>query len=159
MNTSEARGGPDEIEGTAERQSTDLSVKIELSCEKQRIETERHDYSLQVKLVNLGTEPLGPYHITLEMPARVVNCAHDQPLYVPDRSTPDVAFFRVTSTNDPSEIYPGDTKLVMSVNYYMDNDLYGDHVYLYEQPVRGTLYRSGVQPSTLERRFEEFQIF
>jgi len=144
------------IEGSAESQPTDLSAEVELSYTKERIESKRHDYRLQVTLTNLGTEPLGPYHIDLEMPARVVHRAEDQPPYVRDRSTRDVAFFRI---NHREEIYPGDTKLVMSVDYYVDQEIYFHSGDLFDRPVRATLYRPGIQPFTLERRFGEFQIF
>jgi hypothetical protein len=148
-----------EIEGSAEPQPTDLSAEVELSYAKESIESKRHDYRLQVTLRNLGTEPLGRYHIDLEMPARVVHRAQDQSLYVRDRSTRDVAFFRVSSINHREEIYPGDTKLVMSVDYYMDDDIHRHGCDLFEQLVRVTLYRPGIRPFTLERRFGEFQIF
>ena len=93
------------------------------------------------------------------MPARVVHRPQDQHLYVRERSTRDVAFFRVSSRNHRDEIYPGDRKLVISAHYYMDHDIYFNRGDLFEQPVRATLYRPGVRPFTLERRFGEFQIF
>ncbi len=148
-----------EIEGRAVPRPTDLSAEIDLSYAKERIKSERHDYRLQVTLANRGTEPLGPYHIDLEMPARVVHRPEDQYLYVRDRTTRDVAFFRVSSRNHGEEIYPGDTKLVISVHYYLDHDIYFSRSDLFERPVRVTLYRPGVRPFTLERQFGEFQIF
>lgn len=148
-----------EVEGRAEAQPTDLSAEIELSYAKERIKSERHDYILQVKLTNRGTEPLGPYHIDLEVPARVVDSPQNQQPYVADRSTRDVAFFRVASADREHEVYPGDTKLVMSVPYYIDDEIYWSRGDLFEQPVKVTLYRRGFRPFTLERCFGDFQIF
>ncbi len=147
-----------EVEGRVAAQPIDLLADLELDYTEER-KSERHDYRLQVKLTNRGTEPLGRYHVDVEMPVRVVHRPHDQHLYVPDRSTREVAFFRVTSDNHREEIYPGDTKLVMSVHYYMDHDIFFDRGDLFERPVRATLYCPGFRLVTLERPFDEFQIF
>ena len=148
-----------EIEGRTETEPIDCSAEIELSYERERIRSERHDYQLQVTLTNRGSKPLGPFHIDLEIPARVAHCPEKQQLYVRGRSTKDVAFFRVDSESLDYEIYPGDTKLVMGVHYYMDHDIVWSRGDLFEKPVKATLYRPGFRPFTLERRFLEFQIF
>jgi hypothetical protein len=148
-----------EIEGRMEAQPTDLSAEVELSYAKENIASKRHDYRLQVTLRNRGTEPLGAYHIDLEMPARVVHRAQDQSHCVRDRCTRDIAFFRVSSINRQEEIYPGDAKPIMSVDYYVDQEIYFDSHDIFDRPVRATLYRPGIRPFTVERRFGEFQIF
>jgi len=148
-----------ELEGRVEPHVIDLSAEIDLSFAKERIRSERHDYRLDVTLTNRGTEPLGPYHIDLEMPARVVISPEAQPSHVQDRSTNDVAFFRVASGGLEKQIYPGDTKLVMSVPYYMDHSVYWTRGDLFEQAVKVVFYQRRFQPFTLERAFGEFQIF
>lgn len=145
--------------GGAEPQSIDLSAEIDLSYAQVQIRSERHDYRLEVTLTNRGIEPLGAYHIDVEMPARVMASPETQPTYVQDRSSRDVAFFRVASSNCVEEIYPGDTKLVLAIHYYLDKRLFLNRSDLFEQPVRVTLYRRGFAPVALERRFEDFQNF
>lgn len=93
------------------------------------------------------------------MPSRVVASPETQPTYVPDRSSRDVTFFRVASSNYTEEIYPGDTTLVLSIPYYLDKSLFLSRSDLFEQPVKVTLYRRGFAPVALERRFEDFQVF
>lgn len=148
-----------EIECGTKPQSVDPSTEIELLYEKERIKSERHDYRLQVRLRNLGTEHIGQYQIDLEIPDRVVNRSKGQPFYVPIRSTGDLAFFRVSHINPEEAIFPGDTQLVMSIHYYMDHEIYINRGSLFDQLVRATLYRPGIRPFTLERRFGEFQNF
>ena len=148
-----------ELEGRTEPQPTDLSAEIDLSYVRERIKSERHDYRLQVSLTNRGTEPLGAYHIDLEMPAIVVRGLNEQSLYVRNRSTRDVAFFRVTSASESKDIYPGDAVPVMSIPYYMDRDIFWSREDLFERPIKVTLYRRGFRPITIERAFEDFQIF
>lgn len=147
------------LEGRAEPQPSDLSAELELSYARVQIKSERHDYRLEVKLTNRGTEPLGPYHVDLAIPSPVVPSPETQPHYVPDRSTRKVAFFRVASNIAKPEVYPGDTKVVMSTPYYMDREIFWDRGDLFEQLVRVTLYRRGFTPLTLERPFGDFQIF
>lgn len=147
------------LEGRAELQPIDLSAELDLSYAKAQIKPERHDYRLELTLTNRGTEPLGPYHIDLEMPSRVVVLPETQSFYVPDRSTDEMAYFRVASGTVVDEIYPGDTKLVMSIPYYLDHPLFQSLGDLFEQPVKVTLYCRGARPLTLERRFGDFQIF
>jgi hypothetical protein len=158
-----------ELEGQAAPQPTDSSAEIDINYAKKRITGERHDYCLQVTLTNRGTEPLGAYHIDLVMPALVVSSPEAQPSYVRENSTRDVAFFRVSSRDSEQQIYPGDTKLVISIPYYVDRKIYWENhidwsdrrnrVDLFEQPVKATLYHYGFRPLTLERCFGEFQIF
>jgi hypothetical protein len=159
-----------ELEGKAAQLPADLSAEIDVSYVKKRITGERHDYCLQVTLTNRGTEPLGAYHIDLTMPALVVSTLQARPLYVQENSTPDVAFFRVSSGSGEQRIYPGDTKLVMSISYYVDTDMYSKNLFrgwtnrrsgrdLFEQSVKVTFYHYGFRPLTLERRFGDFQVF
>ncbi|MBI4589954.1 MAG: hypothetical protein HY725_14060 [Candidatus Rokubacteria bacterium] len=147
------------LEGRGEPHPIDLSAELDLSYAEGQIRSDRHDYRLEVTLTNRGTEPLGPYHIDLEIPSRVVASPEEQQSYVPDRSTREVAFFRVAASTTEQEIYPGDTRLVMSVPYYIDQRLFWNRGDLFEQPVGVTLYRRGFGPFTLERLFGDFQIF
>jgi len=158
-----------ELEGKAQPQQTDSSAEIDISYAKKQITGERHDYCLQVTLTNCGTEPLGAYHIDLVMPALVVSSREAQPSYVQENSTRDVAFFRVSSRNSEQQIYPGDTRLVISIPYYVDRNIYWEnHIHwsnrrnrvdLFKQPVRATLYHYGFRPLTLERCFGDLQNF
>lgn len=147
------------LEGIAEPQPIDLAAEIDLSYAQVQIGSERHDYRLEVRLTNRGNEPLGAYHVDIEMPSRVVASPETQPTYVPNRSSRDVTFFRVASSNYAEEIYPGDTKVVLSIPYYLDKRLFLNQGDLFAQPVKVTLYRRGFAPVALERRFEDFQNF
>lgn len=157
-----------ELEGETPPQAIDFSAEMDVSYVKKEITGERHDYSLQVTLTNCGTEPLGSYHIDLTMPALVVSNPAAQSLYVPEKSSREVAFFRVSSRKE-QQIFPGDTKLIMSISYYVDEEIYQRNFWrlsngrdgrdLFKEPVRATLYHHGFRPITLERCFRDFQIF
>jgi hypothetical protein len=149
-----------EIEGdTSAALHPESSVEIEISYEEVEIRRERHDYRLIIRLRNLGIEPLCAYHVDLEMPARVFERPHENPFYIPDRSSHTISFFRATDKLEPGEIYPGDIKAVMSIAYYMDTKMYFSRGNLFGQLVRATLYRPRFQPLVVEKKFYDLQVF
>jgi hypothetical protein len=148
-----------EIEGdTSATLQPEGSAEIDISYQEVAIRSERHDYSLLIKLQNLGTEHLGPYHIDLEMPARVIEHPHESLLNVPHRSNQTISFLRVTD-KEAGDLYPGDTKVVMSIAYYIDKEMYIHGGNLFAQLVRAILYRPGFQPLLLEKRVYDLQVF
>jgi hypothetical protein len=158
-----------ELEGGRAPQPADSSTEMEISYANKKITGERHDYNLQVTLTNRATEPLGSYHIDLMMPSVVVSNPEAEPSYVREKSTRDVAFFRVSFRDSEQEIFPGDSKVVISLPYYVDRKIYYENhlgwpkrrngVDLFTQPVRATIYHKGFRPLTLERCFGDFQNF
>ena len=146
----EGRGGPKVEDGYAE---------LELSVRTRHQGADRHDYDLLVIVRNLGIEALGPYQIDIEFPRAVIHQPHGYVLYVPDRGNNDIAFFRLISDRDrPNEaIYPGDSKIVAKIEYFMNDQLFYGHRGLFELPVRATLYQRGVRPVTVEGVFGDFQ--
>lgn len=82
-----------EIEGqVGAGRSREDSAELALSYRELRISSERHDYRLDVTLTNLGSESIVKYHIDLEMPARIAEQRRRSVLYVPERSSSDIAF-------------------------------------------------------------------
>jgi len=78
---------------------------------------------------------------------------------VEERSSRTTCFFRSLRYGQDEAIYPGDTKEVMSLPYYMDDDIFFERDDLFEQPVKATFYREGFQPLTIEKPFGELQFF
>lgn len=150
-----------EIEGgeVLQRQTQEDQIDLEISYLRVHMESERHDYVLEIKVQNLGNEIIRSYHIDLEFPAQVVDESYVTTFLVPNRSDRQICFFRSTSHGEDDAIYPGDTKKVMSFPYYMDNEIYYHRGRLLEQPVRVTFYRKDFQPLTLEKHFGELQFF
>lgn len=148
-----------EIEGGPGGRSAEDFAELGLSYRELRIGSERHDYRLEVALSNLGSEPITRYHVDLEMPARIAEQPRTNVLYVRDRSSADIAFFRVSDRNHREPIYPGDTKLIGTFEYFVDNDLFWNRGNLFEQGIRATLYRPGFQPVSVERPVGDLQNF
>jgi len=148
-----------EVEGKEPDQNLDLSAEIELAYVRECTKSERHDYRLEVRLTNCGVEPIGRYFVEVEMPACVIHLPQDNPYYVPDRSSRRIAFFRSVSENLSIQVYPGDTRIVFLINYYMNNDLFFSRGDLFQIPLRAKLYRHGLQPTILEKPFGDLQCF
>lgn len=150
-----------EVEGVVVGQSGELenSAELEISYKKVKVLSERHDYLLEIKLRNLGNEPLVTYHIDVELPARVIERLQENQFYVQERSSQTMSFFRAIHRNESAKVYPGDTKIVMSIPYYMDHGIYFNRGNLFVQIVRATLYRPDFRPLTVEKLFGELQCF
>lgn len=150
-----------EVEGLAseQRAEPETTADIEISYQKVKMLSDRHDYLLEIKLRNLGNDPLVHYHVDLEFPAQVIERPQENRFYVQGRSNRNVCFFRAPQQNNAVTIYPGDTTIVISIPYYMNHEIYFNRGNLFPQLVRATLYRSGFRPLTLEKPFGELQFF
>jgi len=150
-----------EIEGvtTTQELSLENQIDLDISYLKVRIESDRHDYVLEVKVENLGHDIIRSYHIDFEFPARVIERSKVSAFLVPDRSNNMTCFFRSKRYGEDDAIYPGDTKEVMSFPYYMDHNIFWGSGRLFAQPVKATFYRDGFQPLILEKPFGDLQIF
>ena len=150
-----------EVEGVPINESAfpETSADLEITYRKVRISQERHDYSLEIMVENVGTEPINAYHVDLEFPARVAKEPETHLNYVGERSDSTVCFFHAAHRDESNVIYPGDRKIIISVPYYLDTRLFMYRGRLFEELVRGTFYRQGSRPLTIEKLFGEFQIF
>jgi hypothetical protein len=123
----------------------------------------RHEYELAVIVRNLGNERLSGYHVDAELPARVFEAPETLTGYVAERSVRQRAFFRASGAAAP-ELFPGDASAVLTIPYYVDDDMFwnprgtgNDHAY--GQLVRVTLYRVGLPPIAVEKYFKELSNF
>lgn len=150
-----------EIEGFACAQGSiqENSVDLEISFRKIKMHSERHDYLLEVTAKNSGTEPVCNYHLDLELPARVIENPQSNPLYVTDRSSRTICFFRVGNRSNSEPIFPEDTKLILSLPYYMDESIYCNRGSLFDELVRVVFYRQGFRPLVVEQPFGELQFY
>ncbi len=149
-----------EVEGRGDAQPPDISAEIEISFRSEQENGERHDYRLEITVRNVGTEPLGAFHVDVQMPARVVHQPEHNSLYVRDRSNREIAFFRCTSEDPRGEtIYPGDARVVMTVNYFVVTRIFQQRGEIFNQPVKATLYQRGFRPVTVTQTFRDLQWF
>lgn len=134
-------------------------IDLEIKYHKKSMGTYRHDYLLEIKVTNLGSDTIKKYHLDLEFPAPVVEKNNVNKFLVNERCDGTTCFFRAIYPDETDAIYPGDTKSIMTFPYFIDNDLYMNRGGLLEQFVKGTFYRSGFDPLSIEKPFKELQFF
>lgn len=134
-------------------------VALGVSYEKKRITRERHDYELHVKLSNEGSKPITEWHVDVEFPTRLLNPHTIFDKKVQDRSDELVTLFRATRDSRQSDIYPGDTKVVIKVPYWVDYTIFRDPRGVFDQNVVATAYVHGELVAVAERVVRELQNF
>ncbi len=153
------RAALSELEGKTLQIMPDYSAEIDLTYRKVQIKSERHDYRLEVSVTNRGNEPLDQYHLDVEVPTRVIEKPEIIKNFVAQRSTNQISFFRVGSEKHLHDIFPGDTEIIMTIDYYMDHKIFFNRGNLFKLPVKATMYRRGFLPISIEKPFEDLQYF
>jgi len=138
-----------------------VAFPVELSMEYQKVKilSERHDYRLQVRLKNTGTKPITEWHVDVNMPTRLLEPGVIYAIRVPERSNENQSLFRATQDTHGGPIYPGDSKLVMAVDYHVDVAISRDLRGLFDQKVSTIAYIHGEVAATTERVVRELQNF
>jgi len=139
------------------------ATDVEISYETIALQPNKHDYRLFVKLRNLGAGTLGPYTVDLEMPARVMERPDQNALYVPARSNATTSVFYISNeqliAQLKEEITPGNTKVAITITYFVTAEIYRSRGNLFSQPVKATFSRQGFQPVVVEKKLTDFQEF
>lgn len=134
-------------------------VELAIRYEKKIIRPERHDYELQVTLKNVGSRPITQWHVDVEFPTRLLEPNVTYALSVPERSDQDQTLFRVTQDHHRGAIYPDDTKIVMTIDYMMDHQIYYDSRGLFDQQVTAIAYVHGEFAATVKKVVRDLQFF
>ncbi len=125
-----------------------------------KIESKRHDYHLLIELSNRATVPLTDYHVDVLIPSRIVENPEKHRFYVRERSTNVQSLFRFNNNElHLRDVMPGDSTIVMGVDYCITQDIFFNRGDLLYQQVRATLYHYGFQPLTVEKAVKDLQIF
>jgi hypothetical protein len=152
-------GNEVKIEPIVEKPQTATSqANVIIEHQEIRATQQRHDYRLLVVVDNTGTKPIADYHVDLEFPSMMLDPAIHHALQVRDRTTKTHSLFRVTAKdhlNNP--IYPKDKKIVMSVDYFMNSELYELEDQLFKETARATLYVDGNPPQIAEKPISQLQ--
>jgi hypothetical protein len=141
------------------RPVTDFPVELSIEYRKVKIHTERHDYQLQVRLKNVGTQPITEWHVDVSVPTRLLESGTIFAARVPERSSAEQTLFRGTQKTHGGVIYPGDTKLVMTVDYYLDGAIFRDLRGWFDERVTAIAYVHGEIAATAEKVVRDIQMF
>ena len=145
-----------EVDGKMRGQELSVmeGLKLEISFKAIRMDRYRHDYSLNFSLINQGKKLITGYYAEIEMPAPVIQVLNN--CYVQNRSTREIALFRIPPSS--TILYPGDTQVIQSIGYYVDNNIYQDRK-IFNTLVKCTAYLSDGESIAEEKLFCNLQNF
>ncbi len=140
---------------TEPKEAIDIDIGIEY--EGVNITQKRHDYRLIVLVTNRGKEPIDDYHVDVEFPTGLIEKPEEEYHYEGTRSTETLNFFRATRQQIGRSIFPGDTLRVLTIPYYIDNDIYVNKKFLLKENVKAVIYSKGKEPTSHEKSISQLQ--
>ncbi len=133
----------------------DLSVDYETK----EVGVNHHDYRLLVRLLNRGTEIVDKYYVDLEFPSALLPIPKRTYVHIVEKRCTDThSFFRAPLEAQMEPIYPGDIKLVLGLDYFVDDKVFHSKE-LFNQRIRATLYAKGSELKTIEDPVSQYQAF
>lgn len=139
--------------------STQCPVNIEIKYKKIKSSQKRHDYQLHVSLKNISAKPITEWHVDVGVPTWLLSPSVTYHLNVPERSDSEQSLFRSTNKTHAGVIYPGDSKLVLSMDYYIDDAIYSKMHHKFSQKIIATAYVHGELSATSEKTISSLQDF
>jgi hypothetical protein len=146
------------LEHAEPRTNNECPIELAIEYKDKKIQSKRHDYELLVRMTNKGTKPISDWHVDVECPTRLLE-PQVRLLEVRERSDANRTFLRSTKETHQGVIYPGDTKLVMSLDYRIDDELYRSRGNLFDQLITATAYMGGTVAARTQRPVRELQNF
>ena len=134
---------------------------VELSVDyKVRKQTqERHDYTLEVALANVGVRPIKEWHVDVDFPTPLLEPAEKFFLAVADRSNAERTLFRSTHETHKGPIFPGDRRVVASIDYRIDFRLFHNDRGVLGSDVTATAYAHDEQAATVTKAVHDLNRF
>jgi hypothetical protein len=136
-------------------------AELIIKFSKIRCMQQRHDYELEIDIRNKRKERLEDYQVDVLFPDAFLNQTVTYGTKVYERRTNTHRFFRAGSRNGLYPIHPGDTLKVLTLPYYVDENIFhwwSDHL---DDKVTATmyLYVPKQEPQTAEKTMKELQVF
>ncbi len=124
-----------------------------------KITQQRHDYELAATIKNTGSSKIEEYQADVLFPAVFLDGGTTFALEVHDRRTETHRFFRATQKEHRKPLYAGDSLVVMTIPYFVDNSIYRYQRSEFRQNVKATLYTEKWSPVVVEKSMQELQNF
>jgi|SRR6516165_9560107 hypothetical protein len=135
-----------------------FSAALKIEHTKRNITRERHDYRLEVSVENTGSTRIEQYTVEMLFPNAFLDQGTVYAMEVTERRTKTHRFFRATEQHQHKVIFPGDTTLIFTQDYFVDHNLYTDNDAM-SQSFVATLRCGNQQPIVQEHPIRDFQIF
>ena len=148
------------IEEAQDDQAAEKTNPITLSVERKdnNITGQRHDYQLIINLTNDSDRIIRNYHVEIKFLREFLREDTANSNIIPLRSDFGYTFFRFIG-NDMGEIYPGDTRVLGHIHYYVDHKKFYDLSHLFKKPIIVSVYVEDFDPIVFEKPFKKLQMF
>ena len=134
-------------------------VTLSIGYNKIRIESKRHDYLLQIALKNVGPSNISDWHVDVFFPTQLMDPKVTYTLKLPENSDIVYSLLRSTHNTHPGIICPGDNKIIMALEYYVDTNIYLMRRVLFRYKVTATCYVHEHRVGIAERTVNDLHIF
>jgi hypothetical protein len=146
------------LSDTPAQRSAEYPVVLAIGYQEVKKSSERHEYQLQVTLKNIGTRVISEWHVDVEFPTPLL-LPVTYAFRVDSRSDRQRSLFRTSQDSHRGSIYPGDTKLALTVDYVVDERTFAKRATLFKQSVVAAAYAHGQQVATANKVVEDLQHF
>ena len=132
---------------------------FKLVYKEKNIQSDHHDYQLIVEFTNPTNNSITEWHVDVKFPTLLLprNVTHF--LKVPNRSDNEYTLLRSSNDTHKSIIYPGDKKVAMIIDYYMDSNIYHNGNNILNKNVVACLFINGEIIKTEEILVKKIQRF
>jgi len=121
---------------------------------------DQHNYRLLVTLKNKGQARIDRYHLDVLFPTGLLQPHVHYALELPARRTSTHSLFRVaTEMHQVGALYPGDSGAALTIDYYVNREIFQNRPQLLKETVTATLYVEGYSPLVVEKSMSELQNF
>lgn len=139
---------------------TEQPIEMTLSHQRLTFTGEHHNYRLILTLTNISTASIDCYHVDVLFPAGLLRKDVTHALELPSRRTATHSLLRVTTeTGQVNTLYPGDSVVTMTIDYYVDTEIFQYHNEWLQQNVIATLYPKCGPSLSVQKPMSELQEF
>jgi hypothetical protein len=133
-------------------------VHLSLDFSKERIESERHDYRLHVRVTNRSSKVLKDWSADLRFPSAMLNPQRSYPI-VQQPSNDGRVTIRIDERNHSGPVFPDETKEVLAVDYIMNDALYSNRGKLFPMKVEARFFAANDMVASAVREVRDLQWF
>lgn len=137
----------------------DQNYDLKLVYKEKNIESNHHDYQLSVELLNHTNNSIKEWHVDVNFPTLLLQANVSHFLKVENRSDNEYTLFRSSNNTHKGIIYPGDKKVAMIIDYYIDDTIYHREQTVLDNKVVASLFINNEYVKTEEIPVKNIQRF
>lgn len=135
------------------------NAKLELMHRTVSANQRSHIYRLDIYIEKISARTLQNFYVELVFPKEFVQNCSSHPNFVDHKSSHDFCFFRYKNTDDHEPLHPGDKKCALSIDYFVDQEIYRWHRELFNSKVCAEAFSDGKIILPVTEIFENIQEF